>query len=384
MRSGFLWIVSRCLVALAAALLSPIAPGQTSTLRVVTSEASFGAPALSDDAGRVVLQASGGSLPYSFSIKAGVLPPGLAIAGSSAISGIYEAAGTWSFTLQVTDGKKRVATRDLTLSVYPVPRPIPANIPFTISCPYMPRPKWPSHGTEFFLLNNERDAIKATQGQRIPLLGQYDGTNTEVIDWQVNWATGVGITNFAFNDWWMQGVEHPLYSTSLNAFLASRYGAQMTFSVQYNGGRTFTNQDAAQALFLEHALPFYATNYFTRPNYFRIDGLPVIQILNIGAAFGSYDPGTIKAAIERANAVICEATKGESCGAYWICSDIGVPTVDFSLVGSAGFNAVHPYYVTQHIWPEYTPALWNAHLRTDEERFGNADWTSYRRVLRRR
>jgi len=211
----------RFIALLSAFLCVEVARAGDEPLTIVTSEASFGLPALRDDVGLLALSATGGSPPYKFSLAAGALPPGLTLQSGS-MSGQYQSPGVWTFALRVTDAKDETAIRYVELDVYPVPRPIPANIAFTISCPYMPRPKWPSHGTEFFLLNNQRNAIKATDGQRVPLLGQYDGTNTEVLDWQVNWATSVGITNFAFNDWWMEGVDRPLYSTSLDAFLACR------------------------------------------------------------------------------------------------------------------------------------------------------------------
>lgn len=47
--------------------------------------------------------ASGGTPTYAFSIGSGALPPGLSITSAGAITGTPTAAGTYSFTLQVTD-----------------------------------------------------------------------------------------------------------------------------------------------------------------------------------------------------------------------------------------------------------------------------------------
>lgn len=49
------------------------------------------------------ITASGGTPPYSFSWSGGT-PPGLALAGSGAVSGVPTAAGTYTFTLTGTDG----------------------------------------------------------------------------------------------------------------------------------------------------------------------------------------------------------------------------------------------------------------------------------------
>jgi len=55
--------------------------------------------------------ASGGTEPYTFEITAGSLPPGLTLdAGTGTISGVPAAAGTYCFTVTVTDSD--LATAD--------------------------------------------------------------------------------------------------------------------------------------------------------------------------------------------------------------------------------------------------------------------------------
>ena len=50
------------------------------------------------------LTASGGTMPYSWSVTAGTLPTGLALAsGTGVISGTPTGTGTSNFTVQVTD-----------------------------------------------------------------------------------------------------------------------------------------------------------------------------------------------------------------------------------------------------------------------------------------
>jgi hypothetical protein len=65
------------------------------------------------------LAASGGSAPYAFSVSAGSLAPGLQLSASGALTGSPTNAGTFSFTVQVTDGSTpaQVATRSYSLVV---------------------------------------------------------------------------------------------------------------------------------------------------------------------------------------------------------------------------------------------------------------------------
>ncbi len=68
----------------------------------------------------VVLQAAGGTLPYKWSIAAGSLPPGLSLnEDSGEISGTPTAAGTYGFTVQVTDNSMGVATKPFGLAPPP-------------------------------------------------------------------------------------------------------------------------------------------------------------------------------------------------------------------------------------------------------------------------
>lgn len=78
------------------------------------------------------LTGSGGSLPYTWSIVAGALPPGLALNGTSgAITGSATASGVYSFTVQGTPAVGTPATAALSIDVAPVPSiltpdPLPA------------------------------------------------------------------------------------------------------------------------------------------------------------------------------------------------------------------------------------------------------------------
>ena len=68
--------------------------------------------------GTVTLAASGGTPPYIWSITTGSLPAGLSLSGGTgAISGTPTASGTPKFTVQVTDAKGVIATKQFSITI---------------------------------------------------------------------------------------------------------------------------------------------------------------------------------------------------------------------------------------------------------------------------
>jgi len=63
------------------------------------------------------ITASGGQAPYSFSIVAGALPPGLTLAASGQFSGAATSSGTYQFSIRVIDAVGAVAQAPFSLTV---------------------------------------------------------------------------------------------------------------------------------------------------------------------------------------------------------------------------------------------------------------------------
>ncbi len=90
---------------------------------VITSYLSIGTqalPAARTGVGYTTqVMASGGTAPFTWSLAAGALPPGLGLSAAGAISGTPSADGTFTFTLQVADAAAPVqtATRTMALTV---------------------------------------------------------------------------------------------------------------------------------------------------------------------------------------------------------------------------------------------------------------------------
>jgi hypothetical protein len=72
------------------------------------------------DAYSLTLAASGGTAPYAWSVSAGALPAGLALnASTGVLGGMPTAAGTFTFTVQVTGGGSSTKAFSLTISATP-------------------------------------------------------------------------------------------------------------------------------------------------------------------------------------------------------------------------------------------------------------------------
>lgn len=64
------------------------------------------------------LRASGGTAPYAWSLAAGGLPAGLRLSRAGTISGKPVKAGTWRFTVKVTDSSAGHLTTTRKLSIH--------------------------------------------------------------------------------------------------------------------------------------------------------------------------------------------------------------------------------------------------------------------------
>lgn len=73
--------------------------------------------------------ATGGTTPYTWSLTAGALPPGLSLSAtgtpSATISGTPVTVGTYNLTVRVFDGASLTDTQDLSITIAPPPSPVP-------------------------------------------------------------------------------------------------------------------------------------------------------------------------------------------------------------------------------------------------------------------
>jgi len=90
--------------------------GTPATLRITTTTlpgATVGVPCT------ITLAATGGTTPYTWAKTAGTLPTGLSLSTAGVISGTPTSAGTFNFTVRVTDANGSTATQALSMVVTP-------------------------------------------------------------------------------------------------------------------------------------------------------------------------------------------------------------------------------------------------------------------------
>lgn len=104
------------------------------TIRIGDTPIEIVTPSLPDGEIGVVYSATvaamGGATPYAFSVSNGAMPPGLQLEASGVITGVPISAGSFSFTVQVTDGgmPAQVATRSYSIAILAGPGPDPLTI----------------------------------------------------------------------------------------------------------------------------------------------------------------------------------------------------------------------------------------------------------------
>ncbi|MCI0370337.1 MAG: putative Ig domain-containing protein, partial [candidate division NC10 bacterium] len=83
------------------------------------------------------LAATGGTTPYTWSLASGTLPPGLSLSGGGVLSGTPTTAGSFSFTVRVTDSASATDTQPLSLTVSAPPNITTTSLPpGTVGAPY--------------------------------------------------------------------------------------------------------------------------------------------------------------------------------------------------------------------------------------------------------
>ena len=154
---------------------------------------------------------------------------------------------------------------------------------------YMLKPGSMVHQWDAIRRYNRELEPKTEGGQRHPTLGYSKGDDVAVMRQQIDWAARHGLEFFIFNDYWTfydggwTGVSPsdigPSYDTSVAAFLAAD-DPRMKFAINLTVLTPAETPDMSRMLSYADAMASYwATEYFSKPSYFRIGGKPLVTVL---------------------------------------------------------------------------------------------------------
>ncbi len=144
-----------------------------------------------------------------------------------------------------------------------VPKPKPVRPKIDVGVYYFPGWKNPSQWEPILRYPERR-----------PVLGWYAEGSPEVADWHIKFAVEHGITFFAYDWYWSQGarsLEHGLH----DGYLKARYRNLLKFCLlwaNHNAPGTSSVKDSIEVA------RFWIDNYFRLPEYYRVDGKPVVII----------------------------------------------------------------------------------------------------------
>lgn len=180
-----------------------------------------------------------------------------------------------TITCAVTSDQAQSVTKSFELTVTPslelpkadyVPEPQPIELEdpeLEIGAIYFPG--WP--------IMSKWDPIKNIAPIRKPVLGWYQEGLPEVVDWQIKWARECGISFFLVDWYWNKG--NMYLDHWVKAFQQARYKEQFKWAMMWanhNGPGSHSIEDQRAVT------KFWIENYFNTPEYYTIDGKPVVMI----------------------------------------------------------------------------------------------------------
>ncbi len=124
---------------------------------------------------------------------------------------------------------------------------------------------------------------------RKPLLGYYDESNPECVDWQIKWAVENGISCFLVDWYWVQGRQQLAHW--FDAYRKARNRDLLKVAIMWanhNPPGTHSTEDWLQVT------GHWIERYFSLPGYYQIDGKPAVFI---------WDPKAIRTDLGGSHAV---------------------------------------------------------------------------------
>lgn len=215
----------------------------------------------------------------------------------------------------------------------------PLNTNYVLGAYYMPKPEYPTHQWYDLKVFNRLQSTENVNQIRKPLLGFYDGSNVEAMNYKIKWAAEAGISYWVFNDFWTISGSNSSYRTDINAFLSSPNKNYLQFAMMITSVAPETDATSVATKLNSDVANIYKNTYLNQPNYLRFDGKPVIYILNVDTIADSADtPQTVNQRL-----INFEQALGQDI--FFVYAGHGYDANSVTVLKQYGFDALSPYYV---------------------------------------
>lgn len=169
-------------------------------------------------------------------------------------------------------------------------------------------PMW-SEGTHFGY-----DHLNASPDRK-PLMGFYDESDPEALDWIIKYMVEHGV-DVRMPIWYRHGnmnapVREYTATPQYKAFQNTKYADKMKWCILMENASTLSQGSPEQNLdaFLKYLAPYWIEYFFKDPNYYKIDGRPVIGFYYFWAVQGDFTSDT-KAGIDKFRQLCIDAGVG--------------------------------------------------------------------------
>jgi len=146
-----------------------------------------------------------------------------------------------------------------------VPRPQPIKTEIEICAFYFPGWDTP----------RKWDCVRRVAPNRKPLLGYYDESNPECVDWQIKWAVENGISCFLVDWYWVQGRQQLTHW--FEAYRKAKYRDLLKVAIMWANHNPPSTHSVEDWL---NVTRHWVVDYFSLKSYYHIDGKPAVFIWN--------------------------------------------------------------------------------------------------------
>ena len=234
--------------------------------------------------------------------------------------------------LSIRGGSNVVACKETKLRWYPAVR--------TYAAKYVPKPKPVRGDYEVGVYYYPgwwdfcRWAVLDQFPERTPVLGYYREGEPDVADWHIKWMVEHGITFIIFDWYWSAGgrsLEHALH----NGYMNARYRDLIKFCLLW---ANHNPEGSSSAEDMENVTKFWLDNYFLLPQYFKIDGKPVVVIFSPERLTKDMGVEGVRKAFERSRQM---ARERGLPGIYFVAC--AYPQHDLRTLEVEGYDAISGY-----------------------------------------